>query len=114
MAFKEIIDKNGVPHFYFQSIFGGGWEHDLMTIVVKHINPLKIERKLYKAGWHSSESEIIFQKNGIDYSIFLGEMDSIEFKPISKNFILEFAREFAKIIDTQSEKIQKHINQSKN
>lgn len=119
MAIKEIIDENGIPHFYFKSIYGGGWQHDLMKIIVEFIYPEKIERKLYKAGWHSSESEIIFEKNGRTYSVYLDEMDFIEFKPIlSENFdmdlVLYFAREFAEILDKESEKIQNKINQSHN
>lgn len=106
MAIIEHIDDKGYPSFFYLNIHGGGWESDLMKIIVDKIYPEKIERVLHKAGWHSSETEILFVKNNITYSIYMDEMDGINFYPISDNFNLEIAREFAKIIDVESEKMK--------
>lgn len=112
MAIKENVDTNGYPSFYFLNIHGGGWEHDLMKIIVDSFYPERIERKLYKAGWHSSESEIIFIKNNVTYSVFLDEMDGIKFRAVSDNFNIDVTREFARILDLESEKTDMKRRQS--
>ena len=110
---KEIIDDNGIPKYLFLNIHGGGWESDLKKIINNIIKPEKIERELFKAGWHSSESEITFEKDGVQYKIYLDEYDSIEFYPISENFNLKTVRELANILDSESKSIQNRINSSK-
>ncbi len=107
MAIKEIIDDNGKPKFFFLNIHGGGWKSDLKEIINNFIKPEKIEHQLLKAGWHSSEYEIFFEKDQVCYKIYLDEYDSIEFYPTSDNFKLKTVREFANIIDSESENIKK-------
>ncbi len=77
MAISQIVNSNGITGFVFEGLFGGGWEDDIFTIIARHIQPEKIERKLNKAGWHSSDREIVFVKNSCEYIVHFDEMDQV-------------------------------------
>lgn len=105
MAINKIIDENGVVEFVFNDIFGGGWVHDIFAIIGGHICPEKIERKLNRAGWHSSDSEIFFVKNEYEYIVHLDETDSICIYSNDKECPVDFLEAFAKTIDEETLKL---------
>lgn len=107
MAYKKYKRENAFFAIHFTDIFGGGWEHDIMTIIVRELYPEKIERKLYKAGWHSSDSEIYFAKNSMEAIVHLDDFDSICIYTKDIGCSEEQLETWAQIIDRETEKINK-------
>jgi hypothetical protein len=101
MAIIEIENKENFA-FLFMNIHGGGWSEKLIEIISKELKPEKIESKLNKAGWHSSDSKIFFSINGIEYIIHLDEMDSIEIYSEDKNCQKETIKSIADLIDKKT------------
>lgn len=102
MAYKKYNRDNALLAFHFRNIFGGGWEDDIKNIIELRIKPEKIERKLHKTGWHSSDSEIFFYKDGIEAVIHLDEYDSIDIYSKDENCSIEQLENWAKIIDEET------------
>ena len=106
MAIHLVEQDAQLPTYFFLDIHGGGWVDDLTNIVKDHIQPQTLDRKLHSASWHSSESEISFSKDNIDYQIYLAWDDSIEFRVLSEDYDTSIFQEFAEIIDRESQALK--------
>ena len=105
MAYWKYNREHSIFAFHFDHIYGGGWESDIVEIVNRMILPERIERKLYKAGWYSSDSGIFFYKNGVEAIVHLDDGDSIAIYTKDPKCTEEQLGIWANIINAETEKI---------
>ena len=110
MGYIKYSGDNKKFAFHFSNIFGGGWAEEVKRIIELKINPEKIESKIYKTGWHSSDEEIIFSKDDIEVIIHFDEYDSIDIYTKDEKCSFEQIELWVKIINNETEIINKEKN----
>ncbi|RYZ62893.1 MAG: hypothetical protein EOO14_00765 [Chitinophagaceae bacterium] len=105
MAYRNLSDNTGRTFIMFSDIFGGGWSDDVLAVIKQHLQPHKVEEKLQTASWHSSESEILFSLQQLEFRVHFNVDDSISLEQVSgKPDHAELTR-CADIIDRETQKL---------
>ena len=106
MAYKRVSDDTGRLVILFSDIFGGGWSDDIASVIKQHLHPERIEEKILKAGWHTSESEILFSLQDNEFRFHFDDDDTISLKQVSGKLNQEELERCANVIDMETQKLK--------